>query len=101
MLSYRSYWVDILLERFYATPKGSEISIYDISIATSITCDDILHTLNTLDLIKQYKSGLVILMSEKNIEYYEKSMSKKRVVIDESLIDWIPPKFHPNELRYI
>ena len=53
------------------------------------------------DLIKQYKSGYVIILSDKNVEYYEKSKKKTRITIDGSLLEWTPPKFHPSQLRYI
>jgi len=101
LLSYRSYWVDILLEIFYSTPKGSELSIHEISLTTAITPDDILNTLNTLDLIKQYRGGYILVLSEKNVEYWERVQKKQRVLIDSTALEWTPPKFHPSQLRYI
>ncbi|KAI8854049.1 acyl-CoA N-acyltransferase [Chytridium lagenaria] len=60
LLSYRSFWADTLLEKLYKY-KG-EITIAELSEETSITADDIMHTLQTLDLLKYYRGQFINLL---------------------------------------
>ncbi|KAJ3086826.1 Histone acetyltransferase [Quaeritorhiza haematococci] len=99
LLSYRSYWADTILEKLYK--YRGEITIAELSEQTSITADDIMHTLQTLDLLKYYKGQFIICLSQKNVEYHEKNMRKNRIRIDPAYLDWTPPKFLPHQLRYL
>lgn len=99
LLSYRSYWIDTILAYLY-NHKG-ETSINEISRITSITNDDVLHTLQTLDLLRYYKGSFIICLSDKNIEYHEKNMKKGRVTIDPACLKWTPPHFTASQLRFI
>ena len=101
LLSYRSYWADILIAILYDYPSGSMLSIQELVTITSFTPEDIMHTLTTLDVFKFYKGGYIICLSEKNIEYHEKNLKKKRRIIDPTKIVWTPPKFLPSQLRYL
>ncbi|KAI8927414.1 hypothetical protein BC831DRAFT_452281 [Entophlyctis helioformis] len=99
LLSYRSYWADVIIEVLCQT-KG-EVSISEISEMTALTHDDIMHTLQTMDLLKYYRGQFVLYLSEKTIKYNEKAMSKNKVRIDPACIDWVPPKFQPSQLRFL
>ncbi|KAI8913358.1 acyl-CoA N-acyltransferase [Gorgonomyces haynaldii] len=99
LLSYRSYWADAIIEML-ATFKG-EISIAEISEATSFTPEDILHTLQSLDLLKFYKNGFIVYLTEKVMTKYEKIKNKIRTRIDPTKLDWVPPKFQPSQLRFL
>ncbi|KAJ3079262.1 Histone acetyltransferase, partial [Rhizoclosmatium hyalinum] len=80
LLSYRSYWADVILEILYKY-KG-EILISEISDMTAICSEDIIHTLQALDMVKYYKGQYILCLSEKNMEYHEKNMKKTRIKID-------------------
>jgi histone acetyltransferase HTATIP len=99
LLSYRSYWADVIIE-LISTYRG-EISISKISELTSITVDDIMHTLQSMSMIKYYKGQFVLYLNEKNVAHYEKNMQKKKERIDPAKLDWVPPKFLPNQLRFL
>ncbi|KAJ3049531.1 Histone acetyltransferase [Rhizophlyctis rosea] len=99
LLSYRSYWADTILEVLY--DHHGEITIQEISDKTSITYDDVLHTLHTLDLLKFYGGKYVVILGEKNVQYHEKNLAKKKTRIDPEKLDWSPPKFQPNQLRFL
>ncbi|KAJ3022165.1 UNVERIFIED_CONTAM: Histone acetyltransferase [Siphonaria sp. JEL0065] len=99
LLSYRSYWADMILEILYKY-KG-EILISEISELTAICTEDIIHTLQALDMVKYYKGQYILCLSEKNIEYHEKNVRKTRIKIDPSCIIWTPPKFQQHQLRFI
>ncbi|KAI9360343.1 acyl-CoA N-acyltransferase [Zopfochytrium polystomum] len=99
LLSYRSFWADTILEKLYE--YQGEVTIAELSEITSFTMDDIMHTLQALDLIKYYKGQFIICLSQKNLEYHEKNMTKQRHRIDPACIDWVPPKFQQHQLRYL
>lgn len=84
-----------------ASPHSTEISVQEISAKTCITCDDILHTLQAMDALKYYKGQHVILLSNKTLADYEKSCNKQRLVFQPEALQWTPPVFTANQLKYI
>jgi histone acetyltransferase HTATIP len=80
LLSYRSFWADTILEVLYN--YNGEITVQELSEITSITIEDIKHTLQNLDVFKYYKGQYIICLSQKNIEYHEKNMKKGKIRID-------------------
>ncbi|KAI9345214.1 acyl-CoA N-acyltransferase [Obelidium mucronatum] len=98
LLSYRSYWADMILEILYK--YRGDILISEISEQTAICTEDIIHTLQALDMVKYYKGQYILCLSEKNIEYHEKNMKKSRIIIDPSCISWTPPKFQQHQLSF-
>ncbi|TPX32460.1 hypothetical protein SmJEL517_g04474 [Synchytrium microbalum] len=102
LLSYRKYWTDIIIEKLYQIRPKGEISIHELSQQTSITPDDILSTLHSLDLLKFYRNSYVFFLTQKNIEYAEKNMKKvSKNRVEKDFIDWTPPKFQPSQLRFL
>ncbi|KAJ3282494.1 Histone acetyltransferase [Borealophlyctis nickersoniae] len=99
LLSYRSYWADTILDILH-TYKG-DITIDDMSKETSITPEDVMHTLQSLDLLKFYKGQFIICLSQKNLDYIAKNASKKKAKIEPKKLDWTPPKFPPGQLRFL
>lgn len=99
LLSYRSYWADILLEKLI--DYQGEITISELADLTSFTTDDILSTLQHMDVIRYFKGQFVLCLSDSHIEQYEKLKKKSRIRIEPTKLEWTPPKFAPNQLRYI
>ncbi|KAJ1554980.1 Histone acetyltransferase [Cladochytrium tenue] len=99
LLSYRSFWADTILEKLY--DHRGEVTVAELSEMTSFTVDDIMHTLQALDLIKYYKGQFILCLSQKNVEYHEKNLRKAKAKIDPACIDWTPPKFAQHQLRYL
>jgi histone acetyltransferase HTATIP len=99
LLSYRSFWAESIID-LLAIHSG-EISIAEISDYTAFTHDDIMHTLQSCELLKYYKGGFVIYLNEKVMEQYEKNLAKNKVKIDPSKLEWTVPKFHASQLRFI
>ncbi|KAF2349093.1 RNA binding activity-knot of a chromodomain [Trinorchestia longiramus] len=91
-LSYRSYWTYVLLEilRGY---KGT-LSIKDLSQMTSFTQQDIISTLQSLNLVKYWKGQHVICVTPKLVEEYINSpqFNRPRLTVDPSALRWVPPK---------
>lgn len=91
-LSYRSYWSWVLLE-ILRDFRGT-LSIKDLSQMTSITQNDIISTLQSLNLVKYWKGQHVICVTPKLIEEHLKSAEykKPRLTVDNSCLKWNPPK---------
>lgn len=91
-LSYRSYWSWVLLE-ILRDFKGI-LSIKDLSAMTSITQNDIINTLQSLNMVKYWKGQHVICVTPKLVEEHLKSEQYKRprLTVDPSCLRWTPPK---------
>jgi len=89
LLSFRSYWTQVLLE-ILRRHRGN-LSIKDISDMTSIKTEDIISTLQSLNLIKYWKGQHIISVTPKVIEEHLKNTSKNQTKIDPKLLHWAPP----------
>jgi histone acetyltransferase HTATIP len=124
LLGYRSYWAEKIVETVFAA--GEEISVDEIAQATSITHADVMNTyvpcrLNsrrfflvvvlihlflsrvrctTLQLFKHYKGQHIICLSDAVLERYEKSKAKRRRRIFKEYLNWRPPSFTRDQLRF-
>lgn len=99
LLSYRAYWADTIVELLIEGQK-TETTIEDISTVTSMTTTDILHTLQTLNMLKYYKGQHIICLTEAMVEKYERQKKRKRNKIDPSKLQWKPPVFTAAQLRF-
>lgn len=99
LLSYRAYWADTIVELLIEGQKA-ETTIEDISTMTSMTTTDILHTLQTLNMLKYYKGQHIICLTEAMVEKYERQKKRKRIKIDPSKLQWKPPVFTAAQLRF-
>lgn len=99
LLSYRAYWADTIVELLIEGQKA-ETTIEDISTTTSMTTTDILHTLQTLNMLKYYKGQHIICLTEAMVEKYEKQKKRKRNKIDPGRLQWKPPVFTAAQLRF-
>ena len=71
-VSYRSYWTHVLLNLFKDHDMKHDISIKDISSSTGIKTEDIISTLQSLDMIKVWKGQHVIYVKQEIISNYMK-----------------------------
>jgi len=88
LLSFRSYWTNVLLE-ILRKHRGN-LSIKEISNMTSIKTEDIISTLQSLNLIKYWKGQHIISVTPKIIEEHLKTMSKQTMKIDPKCLHWTP-----------
>jgi len=89
LLSFRSYWTQVLLD-ILRKHKGN-VSIKEMSELTSIKTEDIISTLQSLNLIKYWKGQHIISVTPKIIDEHLKSCSKDTKKIEPKLIHWAPP----------
>jgi len=89
LLSFRSYWTQVLLE-ILRKHRGN-LSIKDISDMTAIKTEDIISTLQSLNLIKYWKGQHIISVTPKIIEEHLKNNSKNATCrIEPKNIHWVP-----------
>lgn len=123
LLSYRAFWTDTLvkllternnpllykknnpLDRESTPPRlSTEISIEEISQITCMTTTDILHTLSTLQILRYYKGQHIIVITDQIMSLYEKLVKKvkekKKHELDPEKLQWTPPIFTANQLRF-
>lgn len=69
LISYRSYWKDVLLAYLCARP-GTQLSIKDISQEMAINSYDIVSTLQALGMMKYWKGKHIVLKKQVSDQSY-------------------------------
>lgn len=94
LISYRSYWKEVLLRYMYNF-KGKEISIKEISQETAVNPVDIVSTLQSLQMLKYWKGKHLVLKRQDLIDEWKAKETKRgnnNKTIDASCLKWTPPK---------
>ncbi|XP_013173094.1 PREDICTED: histone acetyltransferase KAT5 isoform X3 [Papilio xuthus] len=91
LLSYRSYWAQTILDILMNVPPVADnekpiITINEICEMTSIKKEDVISTLQNLNLINYYKGQYIISVNQQ----HEKAMEKKWLRIDPDCLYWTP-----------
>eukprot|EP00898_Chlorokybus_atmophyticus_P005945 jgi/Chlat1/6351/Chrsp44S05901 len=94
LLSYRGYWTRVLLG--ILKKHNSNISIKDLSDMTAIKTEDIISTLQSLELIQYRKGQHVICAAPKVIEHHLKKAGGGGLPVDPSKLIWTPYQHHGN-----
>uniref|UniRef100_A0A336M0C9 Histone acetyltransferase n=1 Tax=Culicoides sonorensis TaxID=179676 RepID=A0A336M0C9_CULSO len=91
LISYRSYWKDVLLN-YLCSRKGNTLNIKDISQEMAINSYDIVSTLQALGMMKYWKGKHIILKKQDVLEEYQESLQHRDNFpkIDPSCLKWIP-----------
>lgn len=93
LLSYRSYWKEVLLEYLHKF-QGSEFCIKDVSLETAINANDIVSTLQALGMLKYWKGKHLVLRRQDLIDEFLDKMSKRPAgdakVVDVANLKWVP-----------
>ncbi|KAF1348039.1 histone acetyltransferase, MYST family [Delphinella strobiligena] len=95
LLGYRAFWqetiVDLLMDW-----KG-EASVEEVGAASAMTTNDVLHTLQNLNMLRYSKNHHVIVLTDAIIEQRERQKEKEKIkgrrVIDADRLQWKPPVF--------
>uniref|UniRef100_A0A3B4CCE3 Histone acetyltransferase n=1 Tax=Pygocentrus nattereri TaxID=42514 RepID=A0A3B4CCE3_PYGNA len=93
LISYRSYWKDVLL-RYLHNFQGKEISIKEISQETAVNPVDIVSTLQSLQMLKYWKGKHLVLKRQDLIDEWRSKELKRgsSKTIDPTALKWTPPK---------
>ncbi|KAK9337347.1 hypothetical protein LIPSTDRAFT_49599 [Lipomyces starkeyi NRRL Y-11557] len=101
LLSYRAYWSDTIIELLADEERDAkETTIEEIAATTSMTTQDVLHTLQTLNMLKYYRGQHIICLTNGVLEYREKLKKRRRRKLDPQKLQWKPPVFTPAQLRF-
>lgn len=90
LLGYRSYWSQVLVD-LLRNEKQSALSIYGISQKTMMKTEDIVGTLQALNLIQYYEGQHIIDMRRVN----NMKMGSRGLPCDPSCIIWTPHTIGP------
>ncbi|XP_075890697.1 histone acetyltransferase KAT7 isoform X2 [Nelusetta ayraudi] len=94
LISYRSYWKEVLLRYMYNF-QGKEISIKEISQETAVNPVDIVSTLQSLQMLKYWKGKHLVLKRQDLIDEWKAKEIKRgnsNKTIDPTSLKWTPPK---------
>lgn len=91
LISYRSYWKDVLLD-YLLHRTGNALSIKDVSQEMAINSYDIVSTLQALGMMKYWKGKHIILKKQDVLEEYAERVSRRGQVlkIDPTCLRWTP-----------
>ncbi|XP_046750169.1 histone acetyltransferase Tip60 [Diprion similis] len=95
LLSYRSYWahtiLDILLNvKPVVENEKPQITINEICELTSIKKEDVISTLQNLNLINYYKGQYIVTLNRDIIQQHAAAMEKRQIGIDPKCLHWTP-----------
>ncbi|XP_039498323.1 histone acetyltransferase KAT7 isoform X1 [Drosophila santomea] len=91
LISYRSYWKDVLLD-YLCNRSGNTIAIKDVSQETAIYSYDIVSTLQALGMMKYWKGKHIVLKKQDVLDEYEERVKRRGTFpkIDDSCLRWQP-----------
>lgn len=90
LMSYRRYWAEVIID-YLDTHHDSSISLQDISARTGVNLHDIISTMQSLNMIKYWRTKHVLVKrSDLHHEYAKKKASGNRTAIEEKLLRWTP-----------
>jgi len=87
-LSFRSYWTEVLLDAL-RSHRGN-LSIKDLAVRTAIHSDDIIATLQSLNLIRFWKGQHVISVSPKIVDEHLRTNRRQSLRCEPTLLTWQP-----------
>lgn len=88
-ISYRSYWTHILLTLLDTQTPEDNLQIKELSEMTGIKSEDIISTLQSLNMIKVWKGQHVVYIRQEIISGYKKQKKKIRLCND-NYLSWTP-----------
>lgn len=98
LLGYRAYWTETIVDLLLKTED--EISIDEIATMTCIVHADVLQTCQALNMLKQYQGKHYLVLSDAIIEKHKRQLEKKRRRIHPENLNWKPPVFTRDQLRF-
>ncbi|VDO76517.1 unnamed protein product [Heligmosomoides polygyrus] len=105
LLSYRSFWSATIIEKLMrfkeeemTTGEERTISVMDLSQMTSIRKEDVISTLQHLNLYKYYRGQYVIVITDELKKAYQRMCEKITVRIDPTKLRWQPKDWSRRKL---
>ncbi|KAF2141956.1 uncharacterized protein K452DRAFT_227675 [Aplosporella prunicola CBS 121167] len=97
LLGYRAYWQEVIVD-LLMEPGRTEGNIEELGALTAMTTNDVLHTLQNLNMLRYTsKNQHIIVLTDAVIEQRNKQKEKERLKgkrsIDSERLQWKPPVF--------
>lgn len=95
LISYRSYWKDVLL-RYLTALEDARVSIKEMSHKTSVMSNDLISTMQYLGILKYWKGKHFITVQEELLDAYAtkaKSVRKLSQTVEQSCLEWTPKDY--------
>eukprot|EP00731_Ephydatia_muelleri_P009586 Em0005g172a len=96
LISYRSYWKDVILEYLIRLGKQDTISIKELSQESGLHCDDIISTFQFHGLLKYWKGKHIILRKKDLLDEHALLCEKRKkspTFLDPSCLHWSPATY--------
>lgn len=91
LLGYRAFWKDYIVETLkIVLDKKQQVSIDDIAKRTCMKTDDIVSTLQALNILKYYKGNHIICVTDQILDKHLSSIKRRPYRIEPSKIQWTP-----------
>ncbi|KAF3926580.1 hypothetical protein AA313_de0204850 [Arthrobotrys entomopaga] len=100
LLSYRAFWQEVIVDLLVEVKDNKgEISVDEIASRLAMTANDVVHTLQNMNMIKYFKGQHVICLTAGVLAQREAMLEKQKVkgkrTIDAAFLKWKPPVFLP------
>ena len=99
LLGYRAYWQEVIVDLLVQNEEEGKgmLSVEDIGQTLAMTTNDVLHTLQNLNMLRYSNKNHVIVMTEgvlgQRDKLKEKERAKGKRVLDAERMQWKPPVF--------
>jgi histone acetyltransferase HTATIP len=95
LLGYRAYWQETIVDLL--TDGRADANIEDLGAASAMSTNDVLHTLQNLNMLRYSKNQHVIVLTDAVLQQREKQKEKEKLKgkrnIDPQKLQWKPPIF--------
>ncbi|KAL1597779.1 Histone acetyltransferase [Paraconiothyrium brasiliense] len=95
LLGYRAYWQEIIVDLLM--DGRVEANIEDIGKQSAMTTNDVLHTLQNLNMLRYSKNAHVVVLTDAVVEARERQKAKEKIkgrrALDPERLSWKPPVF--------
>ena len=88
-LSYRSYWTWTVLTALKSYDSGRDLK--DVSRDLGLAIEDVISTLQHLDMIREWKGQMLVRLDYKEVASKLKSIKRPPRLCDPSKVCWTPP----------
>ncbi|KAI4165416.1 MAG: hypothetical protein LQ342_000825 [Letrouitia transgressa] len=97
LLGYRAYWAETVVDVLTDEGRAGDINIDEVGALTAMTTNDVLHTLQNLNMLRYSKGQHVIVLTKAVLAQKEQQKEKEKVKgkrrIDPERLQWKPPVF--------
>ncbi|OQO09434.1 Histone acetyltransferase ESA1 [Cryoendolithus antarcticus] len=100
LLGYRAYWQEVIVDLLAETLESGtpQLSVEDIGQTLAMTTNDVLHTLQNLNMLRYHAKSHVIVLTEAVLGQRDRLREKEarkggKRVIESGRLQWKPPVF--------